>query len=362
VVGALRERGVLSKQRRRTVEITNSRVAGLLAACVALVIGAYSIGLHRGGGDQMLSRVETVVPRPDDRGIVEVPRTDVPETPMTDARQAKTGRSASDEMRDARPSVDATDAEKGDVTAPKKESPAEPRPEPAADSEKHRSAEGAGSPEEQEEGLGERPAKVPASQPQKKAQPPQETLAPQETSQPQRNTGWDDAQPPQETQTPQATTKESVRMAKPEPEGVATLAQPQPTGEPALVFARTLSTLLNGTPVVADAPDSVRITLDDLGRMILIYTSDGPIRFRLAMEQAEPERMAHLAGPKPVDSAFDDTEPPLAFARTLSFLLNGTPVVVDAPDSVRITLDDLGRMILIYTSDGPIRFRLADDD
>jgi hypothetical protein len=257
VVGALRERGVLSKQRRRTVEITNSRVAGLLAACVVLVIGAYSIGLHRGGGDQVLPGVATVAPRTDDRGTVEAPTTGAPETPMTDAPEAKTRRSASDETRNAEPSAVATDAEKGDVAAPKKETPAEPSPAPPARSDKQTVVERARSLEEQEEGPAERPAKVPASQPQK-APPPQETLA------------------------PQAMMKESVRMAQPEPEGVAPLAQPKPMGEPPLIFARTLSFLLNGTPVVVDAPDSVRITRDDLGQMIIIYTREGPIRFRLA--------------------------------------------------------------------------------
>jgi hypothetical protein len=48
VVDAMREHGVLAK-RRRTIVVTNSRVAAVLAASVALTIGAYSIGLHRGG-------------------------------------------------------------------------------------------------------------------------------------------------------------------------------------------------------------------------------------------------------------------------------------------------------------------------
>jgi hypothetical protein len=48
VVGAMREHGFLAK-RRRTIELTNGRVAGVLAAGVALMIGAYSIGQHRGG-------------------------------------------------------------------------------------------------------------------------------------------------------------------------------------------------------------------------------------------------------------------------------------------------------------------------
>ena len=249
VVGALRERGVLSKQRQRTVEITNSRVAGLLAACVALVIGAYSIGVHR-GGDQVLPDVATGVLRTDDRAAVETPTTAAPETPVTGAPEAKTGRSASDETRNAEPSA-AADAELGDVAAQKKESPAESSPALAAPPEKQTVVERARSLEQQEE----ESAEIPASQ-------PQETLA------------------PQETQAPKVTTKESLRLAQ--PEGVVTLAQPQPTGESALVFARTLSFLLNGTPVVVDAPDSVRITQDDLGRMIIIYTKDGPIRFRLA--------------------------------------------------------------------------------
>jgi hypothetical protein len=257
VVGALRERRILSKRPRRTVEITNSRVAGLLAACVALVIGAYSIGLHRGGGDQVLPSVATVDPRPDHRGTVEAPTTGAPETPITGAPETKTGRSASDETRNAELSAAATDAEKGDVTVPKEESPVEPRPAQATRSDEQTVLERARSLEEQEEGLAERRVEVPASQPQK-APPPQETLA------------------------PKAMTKESVRMAQPEPEGVAPLAQPKPTGEPPLVFGRTLSFLLNGTPVVVDAPDSVRITWDDLGQTIIIYTRDGPIRFRLA--------------------------------------------------------------------------------
>jgi hypothetical protein len=47
VVGQMRERGFL-RGGRRTLVLTNRRVAGLLAACVALVIGAYSIGLQQG--------------------------------------------------------------------------------------------------------------------------------------------------------------------------------------------------------------------------------------------------------------------------------------------------------------------------
>jgi len=253
VVGALRERGVLAKQRRRTVEITNSRVAGLLAACVALVIGAYSIGVHWGGGAQVLPDVATGVWRTDDRATVEAPATVVPETPGTGAPEAKTGRSASDETRNTEPSADAADAEKRDVAAPKKESTAESSPVLGVLPEKQTVVEGDRAREEQEQ----ESAEIPASR-------PQETLEPQEA-------------PAQ-----RAMMKESVRLAQPVPEGAYLTAQPKPMGKAPLIFARTLSFLLSGVPVVVDAPDSVRITQDDLGRMIIIYTKDGPIRFRLA--------------------------------------------------------------------------------
>lgn len=48
--------------------------------------------------------------------------------------------------------------------------------------------------------------------------------------------------------------------------------------------------------------------------------------------------------------------------RSLTFLLDGRRVVVEAPDSVRVTQDDRGRMLIIYTSDGIIRIHLADDE
>lgn len=57
VVAAMREHGHLARPRARVVRITNARVAGLLAACVVLVIGAYSIGLNRGAGRAVLTQV-----------------------------------------------------------------------------------------------------------------------------------------------------------------------------------------------------------------------------------------------------------------------------------------------------------------
>jgi len=48
VVAAMREHGHIARKPARVIRLTTSRVAGLLAACVVLVIGAYSIGLNRG--------------------------------------------------------------------------------------------------------------------------------------------------------------------------------------------------------------------------------------------------------------------------------------------------------------------------
>src|SRR5678815_1058426 len=48
VVAAMREHGHLTRKPARVIRLTTSRVAGLLAACLVLMIGAYSIGLHRG--------------------------------------------------------------------------------------------------------------------------------------------------------------------------------------------------------------------------------------------------------------------------------------------------------------------------
>jgi hypothetical protein len=44
----------------------------------------------------------------------------------------------------------------------------------------------------------------------------------------------------------------------------------------------------------------------------------------------------------------------------LTFVLDGSPLTVEA-DSVRVTEDEQGRMLIIYTPDGIIRIRLADD-
>ncbi|HET6462979.1 MAG TPA: hypothetical protein VFH33_04195, partial [Candidatus Krumholzibacteria bacterium] len=58
VVAAMREKGHLTRKPARVIRLTTSRVAGLLAACLVLMIGAYSIGLHRGVDNEVLEKVQ----------------------------------------------------------------------------------------------------------------------------------------------------------------------------------------------------------------------------------------------------------------------------------------------------------------
>src|SRR5262245_54710514 len=49
VVASMRDRGILStKKTARVIHLTNPRLAGLIAAAIVLVVGAYSIGLQNG--------------------------------------------------------------------------------------------------------------------------------------------------------------------------------------------------------------------------------------------------------------------------------------------------------------------------
>lgn len=275
VVGALRERGVLSKRRRRMIEITNSRVAGLVAACVALVIGAYAVGLQRGGSPGLPGMLP-VEPRRSDRASE-------PQTAGRNERQPVEEQevTAGDEGEDlerpvtkgiastdtpemqggvadklATPNAPATSAGKDDVAASKEEDRDQTRPSPASQPDEKTAAKRS----REVEAEGERSAQkwdAPSAKPQSAAS--------------------------QDRQAPKAMMEESPAGKKqPQSARVATPAQPKPIGESPLFFPRTFSFLLNGTPVVVDAPDSVRVTRDELGQMIIIYTRDGPIRIRVA--------------------------------------------------------------------------------
>ena len=77
------------------------------------------------------------------------------------------------------------------------------------------------------------------------------------------------------------------------------------------------------------------------------------------LRKDEPAQRANQpAAPAAQMFAQESVAPSTVLQRT--FQIGGTTFIVDAPDSVRIVEDAAGRMILIYTSDGLIRIRLAD--
>jgi hypothetical protein len=226
VVGAMREHGFLA-QRRRVFELTGGRVAGVLAASVALMFGAYSIGLHRGGGEEALRAVAPLgmqapaVPTEEvEPGRVQTPPADAvePEGQRVEAQDAlKTEGLAKERLRsnDAPPAVQA------------------PAPVPLTAEE--------GS-DESKKGLDWQ-------------------LESREESQPE---ALSEAAP----SAPEASLKASRAVAP----------QAGLVGE---ATKRPLTFRLDGRTVVIEAPDSVRIVEDEQGRMLLIYTSDGVIRLRL---------------------------------------------------------------------------------
>ncbi|HEX5131625.1 MAG TPA: hypothetical protein VFX92_03960 [Candidatus Krumholzibacteria bacterium] len=232
VVGAMREHGFLEK-RRRMIVLSNARVAGLVAACMALVIGAYSVGLNRGNRAGVIPMAETLlrekseqasprVPtgkdnafRDEDLAASEAPREDVVASPP--ARQ----------MADV-PEPAVTDEARHDLPAPggyveskeKLEAPV-----PAVSTDLGKSAPAAGVP-----ALAEKKA-VPA-----------------------------------------AALNESAARSRVQ----------QDLAGPGLA---TLTFMVNGSPVVVEFPDSLRVEQGPDGRILLIYTSDGVIRIQLGDER-----------------------------------------------------------------------------
>jgi hypothetical protein len=222
VVEAMREHGFLAR-RRRTLELTGGRVAGVLAAGFALMIGAYSIGLHRGDGRDVLVPVSTA-PRDDLR---------LPQTPASGALRERDRLAADEGLEAEQPAA----ADAG------KESTAEPKvatsPAPRATSE------------EATTGLVD--------------QPKPEVVGPRERSAPE-------AAPPTQKALPQAASQESAgRVHSLSTRVEAVVAAPR----------SRLTFVLDGSHWTVEA-DSVRVVEEGRGRVLLIYTSDGVIRVPLA--------------------------------------------------------------------------------
>jgi hypothetical protein len=273
VVEAMREKGFLEKQ-HRTIEITNSRVAGLLAACVALMIGAYSIGLHRGGGDGVLPSVATL--EREDRGPVGSPVSDAPE-------KKSAGRLSGDEedqrpeperKADERPTGGVAEAEKPastEVTETKATVSPERREKVEATFE---DADRIEQPAEDADKVDISRSKVEAAKP---TTPPTPSVEKKEADRVRHVEAEGLAagepkgalQPTQETSARQDASFQAARPAQSGFESEAVVSTPP------------LTFILNGKRVLVEAPDSVRVVQDERGRVLVIYTSDGIIRIRL---------------------------------------------------------------------------------
>ena len=225
VTGAMRDHGFLERK-RRSVAITNSRMAGVLAACMALVIGAYSIGFIR-GGDQVLPGVQPMSPR----GRVAA------DEPAAAAPEMKTNAPATMDESIETP-----------VEAETPQKPAEPEQQVL---EKGQPTFGEAHKRERQDKLGE----VSADRDQRT-----EGFAGAEEESP--------TSPNRELSAP-AAGKSLARSA----------TEPATTPD---VSKLPMTFLLSGSTFVVEAPDSVRVTMDERGQMLLIFTSDGVIRIRLA--------------------------------------------------------------------------------
>ncbi len=236
VVDAMRDHGFLAK-RRRVIQLTNTRVAGVLAAGVALVIGAYSIGLHRGEGEDALRAVAPTstqmpgsgAPTEFDELAVQTPPVNetVPESEpleLRDAPQSKDLQKERTRANEARETVDAdADAPEGVASAP-----------PVRSDEVKKDLDWRLKPKEEERSEAQKSVASDAVAPQSEA-----AGAP-------------------------------ARAVAPQPSTIMEAT------------SRTLTFLLSGKTILVDAPDSVRIVEDKEGKMLLIYTSDGVIRIRVA--------------------------------------------------------------------------------
>jgi len=221
VVAAMREHGHLARKPARVIRLTNTRVMGLLAACALLIVGAYSIGLHRGVGQSTLTSVEPY-------GVT-------------------LSESALEQPRDERIGVKTPP---GELSAQGSEVVSS----------------------EMDKQLLEK--KAPAFAP--KLNVPQLAPPPATTKE----------KPAKDEVARTMTESFSQRLTKPD-------NMPAPAAAPA-EMPITVGVVKNGEnplsrrfvlpggTLVVDAPDSVRVVKDEEGRTLLIYTSNGIIRVRLA--------------------------------------------------------------------------------
>jgi len=342
VVEAMREHGFLAK-RRRAIVITNSRVAGLLAACVALMIGAYSIGLHRGGGDQVIPAV-TKVER-DYRGSVNG-RGDVADKKAASTDEATEAERVVENEASVAKRATTQDMETVEPPAPRKNQTAQ---------------------QTAPSGMAtERPATTPESRALEPAAPQAHEMAGGMTNN------------VQEAERPMATATGERGVAVPAVEAPAA-TNSAPTGSDAADADRGRQTeaTQERLPKNGTTTQDVRVVPTEEKSAPQTATEKRAGRAQpLSSDEllpSEPRRLGTTKTGEPTKgittyelqngSVFHDepSTPESLAKRSLTFLMNGTPVVVEA-DSVRVVRGERGRILIIYTVDGVFRIPLADDD
>lgn len=215
VVEAMREHGFLAK-RRRAIELTNGRVAGVLAAGVALVIGAYSIGWQR-GGNAVLLPATTV--QQEDRYREGMPQEDGASKPTTPGAEKKDEAAA---IADADALANAKSWSEAPVASPVVRS---------------------------DEAVVNRAREIAAKSEALSSAPREPAASP----------------------APSALSSQATAKRSDQPQRMALAEAPK----------THLTILLDGVPMEVEA-DSARVSRDERGRILIIYTSDGTFRIRLA--------------------------------------------------------------------------------
>ncbi len=246
VVDAMRDHGFLAK-RRRSIVLTNTRVAGVLAAGVALIIGAYSVGLHRGDNEES-RRILSEMGVPASEVPVEYDQAVPAPAPAADESATK---SESAESQDA-PKSKYTEA--GDVP----QSEALQNKSEALQEERSRAHQAPA------------PTEAPASDNVASAPPTRADEAKKDV----------DSQAKAKNEEREEASSAGAALRAPEL-GRASGAVAPSTLSFSEAVQRPLTFHLGGKTVVIEAPDVVRVVEDEPGKTILIYTSDGLIRIRV---------------------------------------------------------------------------------
>src|SRR5262245_32856100 len=245
VVDAMRDHGFLA-QRHRVIELSRGRVAGVLAASVALVIVGYSLGLHEGRGIESMLPTETLTtPEPERKYTKLAP------PPST---------SEKDKDRQAEAPVVANESQEL-----KKEQAREAPPVPAAE------------PVDQVMGSLSRADELRAAAPKQSGSPAMELHAKRVA---------DASAPAEGTQRTNEQAQKSMAQSPKSKAGMDSAVRTQAPAARMESFSvapprQTITFTWDGQTFELEA-DSVRVVEDELGRTLHIYTREGIIRIRLA--------------------------------------------------------------------------------